>query len=599
MNKTWRFSILFVSAFILILSSCQQKSQKIDDVFSFAKTRQKDLQLGVYITAQAVNSLLSSEAGRREAISILRCNGITKAYIEVYRGGLVVDQQLLEKVRDYFLENNIQVAGGIATVPGKNFGVRQEAPLGWFNWQNEKTQQDVEKVVRMGAKIFDTFIIDDFFCTADTSAESRAAKGSRSWSQYRRDLLVGLAEKIIIKPAREVNPNITIIIKYPQWYDRFHLFGYDVAREPKLFDKVWVGTETRGQYTQRYGFVQPYEGFVNYRWLSSIAGNKIGGAWFDHGDCNAKDFIEQAYQTVLAGAKEIVLFNYFDFVNGHPGHHLLRMNFEKLADLARAVAKHPVTGVAAYKPPNSDAGGDLYIMDYIGMLGVPLVPVSKYPQGANVIFLPTQAATDSGILAKVQNSLQQKATIIFTAGFLANAKDGEKLAEIAGLGWPIRISPMHTPLALEAKLMTKDAKVLLSAKVRSGKIPFLTKKDNVFVLNTHTFSQADFDAVGEVLLCPRRLQLLEISQSWANTIRQVFNSKLGLELDAPTRVALQPLGQTGWFIQNYNQKETSVTFSAANAGSFADGFTGEKIESQGGQLHLTLPGRSRIWLMRK
>ncbi|NIA28934.1 MAG: hypothetical protein GWP06_03360 [Actinobacteria bacterium] len=599
MNKTWRFSILFVSAFVLILSSCQQKNQKIDDVFSFAKTHQNDLQLSVYITAQAVNSLLSSEAGRRESISLLRCNGITKAYIEVYRGGLVVDQQLLEKVRDYFLENNIQVAGGIATVPGKNFGVRQKARLGWFNWQNKKTQQDVEKVVRMGAKVFDTFIIDDFFCTADTSAESRAAKGTRSWSQYRRDLLVDLAEKIIIKPAREVNPNITIIIKYPQWYDRFHLFGYDVAREPKLFDKVWVGTETRGQYTQRYGFVQPYEGFVNYRWLSSIAGNKIGGAWFDHGDCDARDFIEQAYQTVLAGAKEIILFNYFDFVNGHPGHHLLRMNFAKLADLAKAVAEHPVTGVAAYKPPNSDAGGDLYIMDYIGMLGVPLVPVSEYPANARVVFLPTQAAADSAIVAKVQNSLQQKATIIFTAGFLANAKDGKKLAEIAGLGWPIRISPMHAPLGLEAKLKTINANVLLSAKVGNGKIPFLTKKDNVFVLDTHTFSQADFDAVGEVLLCPRRLQLLDISQSWANTIRQVFNSKLGLKLDAPTRVTLQPLGQTGWFIQNYNQKETSVTFSAANAGSFADGFTGEKIESRGGQLHLTLPGRSRIWLMRQ
>ena len=599
MNKTWRFSILFVCAFVLILSSCQQNSQKINDVFCFAKTRQNDLQFGVYITAQAVNSLLSSEAGRREAVSLLRCNGITKAYVEVYRSGLVVDQQLLEKVRDYFLKNDIQVAGGIATVPGKNFGVHQEGPLGWFNWQNEKTQQDLEKVVRMGAKVFDTFIVDDFFCTADTSAESRAAKGTRSWSQYRRDLLVDLAEKIIIKPAKEVNPNIKVIIKYPQWYDRFHLFGYDVAREPKLFDKVWVGTETRGQYTQRYGFVQPYEGFVNFRWISSIAGNKIGGAWFDHGDCDANDFIEQAYQTVLAGAKEIILFSYFNFVNGHPGHHLLRMNVEKLADLAKVVAENPVTGVSAYKPANSDAGGDLYIMDFIGMLGVPLVPVSEYPVNAQVLFLPTQAAVDSDVFAKIQHSMQQNATIIFTAGFLATAKDGKKLAEIAGLNWPIRVSPMRTPLALEAKLKTTNTNVLLSVKVGSGKIPFLTKKDNVFVLNTHTFSQADFDAVGEVLLCPRQLQLLEISQSWANKIRQVFNARLGLKLDAPTRVTLQPLGQSGWFIQNYNQKETNINFSASDLGHVFNGFTGEEIDSTGNQLQLILPPRSRIWLKRK
>lgn len=597
--RVMRQFLILLLFFIMIIASCQQRTQAIDDVFTWAKTRQDDLQLGVYITAQAVNSLLTSDAGRREAVSLLRCNGITKAYVEVYRSGLVVDQQVLENVRDYFLKNDIRVVGGIATVPGKNFGVRQEAPLGWFNWQNEKTQQDLLKIVPMAAKVFDTLIVDDFFCTGDTSAESKAAKGDRSWSQYRRDLLVELAEKIIIKPAKKVNPNITVIIKYPQWYDRFHLFGYDVAREPKIFDKVWVGTETRGQYTQRYGFVQPYEGFVNYRWLASLSGNKIGGAWFDHGDCDANDFIEQAYQTVLAGTKEIVLFNYFDFANGHPGHHLLRMNFEKLADLAQVVAENPVTGVPAYKPPNSDAGGDLYIMDYIGMLGVPLVPVSEYPTGAGVIFLPTQAATDPDILTKVQNSLQQKATIIFTAGFLAHAKDGKQLAEMAGLKWPVKISPMHAPVGLEAKLVTKDARTLLAAKVGRRNIPFLTQKDNVFVLNTHTFSQADFDAVGEVLLSPRRLALLEISRAWANTVREVFNAKLGLKLDAPTRVTLQPLGDSGWFIHNYNQEETKITFSTSDLGQIVDGFTMKEIKSNGSQLKLTLPRRSRIWLKRK
>ncbi len=598
MRKTYQLFVLLLF-FALILISCQQKKQKIDDEFAFAKTHQNDLQLGVYITAQAVNSLLSSEAGRREAVSLLRCNGITKAYVEVYRGGLVVDQELLERSRDYFIKNDIQVVGGIATVPGNNFGVRQEGPLGWFNWQNEKTQQDLLKVVTMAAKVFDTFIIDDFFCTADTSAESKAAKGNRSWSQYRRDLLSGLAEKIFIKPAKEINPNITMIIKYPQWYDRFHLFGYDVVREPKMFDKVWVGTETRGQYTQRYGFVQPYEGFVNYRWLKSLSGDKIGGAWFDHGDCDANDFIEQAYQTVLAGAKEIVLFNYFDFVHGHPGHHLLRMDFEKLTNLAKVVAENPVTGVAAYKPPNSDAGGDLYIMDFIGMLGVPLVPVSEYPANAQIIFLPTQAAADPDIFAKIQNSLKQNATVIFSAGFLANAKDGRQLAEIAGLQWPIKSSPMRVPLGLEAKLLPTDAKPLLTVKVGGQNVPFLTQKDNVFVLNTHTFSQADFDAVGEVLLCPRRLELLDISRSWANTIREAFNAKLGLKFDAPTRVTLQPLGKTGWFIQNYNQDETTVTFSAPGLENVSNGFKMNKIESSDNQLHLTLPARSRIWITRK
>jgi hypothetical protein len=155
-------------------------------------------------------------------------------------------------------------------------------------------------------------------------------------------MLTEIALSVFINPAKAKNPDITMIIKYPQWYDRFHQFGYDVATEPALFDKVYVGTETRGQYTQRYGFVQPYEGFINFRWISTLAGDKIGAAWFDHGDCNEFDFIEQAYQSVLAGAKELVIFNFDSFITGHPGHHLLRQDFEKLADLAAAVAKNPI-----------------------------------------------------------------------------------------------------------------------------------------------------------------------------------------------------------------------------------------------------------------
>jgi len=132
---------------------------------------------------------------------------------------------------------------------------------------------------------------DDFLCSADTSEISNKARGEKSWSQYRMDLLTDLSGNLFIKTARDEKPNITIIIKYPQWYDRFHKFGYDVVREPKLYDKVWVGTETRGPATQRMGFVQQYEGFVNLRWLNSCSEGKVHGAWFDHIDCDEYDFI--------------------------------------------------------------------------------------------------------------------------------------------------------------------------------------------------------------------------------------------------------------------------------------------------------------------
>ncbi|MEN8229420.1 MAG: hypothetical protein ABFS38_14775 [Bacteroidota bacterium] len=608
-NGFTSFLILLIPIFI---NSCIQPAEPVNDQFAYAQERKDDLQLSIYITAHAVKNLLSDEAGRREAISIFRCNGITKAYIEVYRGGLVIEKELLQDVRDLFEKNKIEVVGGIATVPGEDFGVRQEAQLGWFNWQNTKTQADLKEVMMMSAEVFDEFIIDDFLCTADTSMESKAAKGDRSWSQYRKDLLSDLSESLFIGPARTVNPDIQLIIKYPQWYDRFHLFGYDVENKTTLFDKVFVGTESRGQYTQRFGFVQPYESFVSYQWMNSLAGNKMSGAWFDHGDCDENDFIEQAWQSVLAGAQELIFFNYFDFVNGHKGHHLVRRQFTQLADLAGTVADEPVNGVMAYKPPHSDAYGDLYIMDFIGMLGIPLIPVSSYPVNAGVIFLPTQAASDTGILSKIESSIASDATLIFTTGFLAHAKDGRRLAEIAGIRWPLVSSPfvvdqivvegeaepVQYGLDLESEIQLTEGVAKLAALHNSDQIPFLVARENIFTLNTHTFSQADFDAVGEVLLCPRPLGLLEIPHSWTNTLRSSFITPLGLEFNAPARVTLQPYGNSGWVIHNYNQETIQFDLSTAvmRNGVMEEKFSGQQVTILDGQINMEITARSRLWL---
>ena len=606
-------STLIIYGVLLLLSfnSCQESKPQIHDNFEFAKLHRDDLKLSVYMTAHTIDRLLSSEAGRREAISLMRASGITKVYIEVYRGGLVVSPELLALVKDYFVQNDFEVVGGIATVPGKDFGVKHEGELGWFNWQNPKTQEDLKQVILDAAPLFDTFIVDDFLCTGDTSLESKAAKGERSWSEYRRQLLTDLATSIFIDPAKSVNPDIHMIIKYPQWYDRFHMFGYDVETGPKLFDEVWVGTETRGQYTQRFGFVQPYEGFVNYRWISTLAGNKIGGAWFDHGDCDRLDFVEQAYQSVLAGANELVIFNYGSFVNGHQGHHLLRMDFERLAALAKAINSAPVQGIAAYKPPQSDAGGDLYIMDFIGMLGIPLVPVSSYPMEAQTIFLPTQAATDPNIVTKVLASHQKGIRIIMTAGFLASVDDQGKLADLAGIIKPEiqaisadrilvegEVEALERPLDMEADVIIDDADILLDAISGDFRIPFLTqsKDKQIYVLNSHTFSEADFEAVGEVLLCPRPLGLLDLPQSWANSLRGVFNAKLDIELDAPTRVTMQPLENENIVLHNYNKHEIEIHLSGLQEGKWADLFQNLELIVDSGSTTIKMKPRSRIWL---
>ena len=338
-------------------------------------------------------------------------------------------------------------------MPGGDIGVRQQGPLDWFNWQNAKTQRDIERIVRMAAGIFDTFIVDDFLCTGDVSEESDKARAGRSWGRYRRELLTQVARSVFVEPAREVNPDITMIVKYPQWYDRFHLFGYDTETLPRIFDRVWVGTETRGRNTRRFGFVQPYEGFVNYRWLAGIAGEKIGGAWFDHGDCAENDFLDQAYMSVLAGARELVFFNLGDLMQGHPDHAKLVNQFDRLADLADFVRTHPVVGVPAYKPPNSDPGGDMYLMDFLGMLGIPLVPVHEFPESAPVMFLPAQAAADPNLLPRVKAALDRDASVIVTASLLIASPQGGELARMLDVDPNITSHPVsagHTRVSLRS-----------------------------------------------------------------------------------------------------------------------------------------------------
>ncbi|MGB2865529.1 MAG: hypothetical protein WBC05_19520 [Sedimentisphaerales bacterium] len=586
-----------------------------------AGLRVNDLRLASYVTSRQVEQLATDQAVRTKALQTIRHMGITKLYLEVYRGGHVVSPEHLIFTRDWLQGYEIEIVGGIATVPGSDFGVRQKGPLGWFNWQNEKTQRDLEKVIRMAAGIFDTFIVDDFLCTGDISDESKAAKGDRSWGRYRRELLTELAQSVFIGPAKEVNPDITMIVKYPQWYDRFHLFGYDTKTLPELFDKVWVGTETRGRNTQRFGFVQPYEGFVNYRWLAGIAGDKIGGAWFDHGDCAEHDFIDQAYTSVLAGAAELVFFNFSNVMAGHPDHDKVIDQFDQLTDLAAFVREHPVTGVPAYKPLNSDPAGDMYIMDFLGMLGIPLVPVHKFPVDAPVIFLPAQAAADPDLLDHVNKARTKGTHLIFTTNLLIASPEGDKLARMVEVGPDIQSKP--TCARLMQKLGKSNVTIDLEAQIEGKALPgnilctsgdkqltlltvHQTSHGRIALLNTHTYSQADFDAVGEVLLCPRPLSLLGINEPALSALREAFG---GTTFEGPSCVTYHPFDSAGsgsCVIQNFNDKAVNVTVTVNiqkdKSNKFMEAFSGKPIDVQSTgsgnrvALNMPIPARGRVWI---
>jgi len=580
------------------------------DLTAAARARAADLRLASYATSRTVERLATDEAVRGQAMVTVNRMGITKMYIEVYRSGHVVSNDHLETVRDFFEGHDIEVVGGIATTPGGDVGVRQEGPLGWFNWQNEKTQRDIAEILRTVAPLFDTFIVDDFFCTGDVSDESKAAKGDRSWGEYRRELMIDVARNVVIGPMKGANPDISLILKYPQWYDRFHLFGYDTAVLPDLFDVIWVGTETRGARTQRFGYTQPYEGFVNYRWLAGIAGDKIGGAWFDHGDCAEHDFIDQAYMSVLAGAPELVFFNFSNVMDGHPDHDKIIDQFDQLAELAKLVRRFPVKGVPAYKPVNSEPYGDMYLFDFLGMLGIPLVPTHEVSADMDFVLLPGQAASDRDVAGRLRAN-----PIVMTTNFVVETNEkwqsgegpkrsGEKGSVVSFFDG--RPGFLEAPVAVATELGVADdrAHVLLPNGKRAALVTEYESTDNwpdLIYLNTHTYDQSDFDAVGEVLLSPRPLGLLELEGSALNDVRAAFHAPNAPTFEGPTRVTMHVLDNWDIVLQNFNEDPVKIRLTLPHAfgNQFIDGFSETKYETNDQSVvSVLIEARDRVWLRR-
>jgi hypothetical protein len=246
------------------------------------------------------------------------------------------------------------------------------------------------------------------------------------------------------------------------------------------------------------------------------------------------------------------------------------------------------------------------------MFGVSLVPASSYPVDAKLILLPTQAATDKDITRKIEASLKKGNRLVLTAGFLANAPDGEKIARMAGVEWPVTISPseapeiitnnqslaMKLPLKLESQLKTRGSTVLLEAKNGNSRIPFLLKNSagNIYVLNVHTFSEADFAAVGEVLLSPRQLGIYDMPRDWANTLRAALQLPDLPVMDAPARVSFQQLSDGSFVIQNYNQAPAEVKIALKQEGKLRDRFDGKEMTIKENRLTVTIPARSRVWI---
>lgn len=424
------FAVFAVAACLAPQESPEELARRYRDTHRFS----------TLFTAQNVRDLLSSDEGIRSAVDWCRRTAVTRVYVESFRDGYQAESAALKKARDRFREAGLEVFGCVTPT-----GVGKRS-TGWnviSCYTDRATQEKVRAIFEYAAGHFDEIMIDDFWFTDCACAECAAARAAKTvkvgektfpvagdaWADYRCELMVQVSRECVLAPAKRANPKARLIIKYPQWYDRFHERGYEVVRQTVDFDRIWVGTETRDYGDKRWGGTPPYEAFFIMRWLGGLGGEKCGGGWYDPYGTTARTYVEQARQTVLGGARESLLFCYGSLLKdtGPKNVEALRENLADLFAAAAEVARREPEGVAAYKPPNSDPGGEPRVYDFVGMMGIPLAPCHEFPADAPAAFLPAHAAKDPALAGKLAAFIASGKPVLVTDGLAKLVGDRVKL----------------------------------------------------------------------------------------------------------------------------------------------------------------------------
>ncbi len=545
----------------------------------------------VYITAQSIQAGFQSDADWSDTLGQLRASSVNAVVLESYRGGLSVDADRMRAVRDRFQSEGFETLGGIMPVWGEGFGTRGEGVetrLPFFCYSSETTVSALEGEIRKLSRLFDRVVIDDAYLTSCRCATCDTARQGVEWPQFRRELLSSVARRWVLAAHRE-NPNVALAVKFPQYYDRHHLFGYDAATFPKVFDAIWIGTETRDPETPKYGFTEPYQGYFNIRWMKACAGERFESAWFDYLDCDQRLFEHQGLTTALGQPPRTTLFCLGPPLLDEraPG---LAKRTEELTELWTCAAEP--WGVHVIKPPNSDGGGDLFIFDDLGMLGIPCVPSCRLDAGMKSVILTGHAASDPKTLDMALDILNRGGQVIATHQALRHMADRPDI--LAAFGYtargvalnrtPLRavdiggrLTDLTTPLYAPGDLEPEEGVEILAygrfGTWSDGRVPLVTRHrlaggGSALVWNLGTFGH-DAYSMEEHLCVPVKTGISDCPQPLADLLRNSALAPLGVQIEAPARVGVFLFGQDAVFV-NYNDAPAVVTWMGLPSGGAHD-----------------------------
>lgn len=509
---------------------------------------------------------------------------VDKIYLETHRDLLIVDDATLNQAKKFFHDRGIETAGGIT------YTIDESNSFETFSYSDPEHRKKVKEIAEHTAKHFDEFILDDFFFTSAKSKYDIKAKGEMSWTEYRLKVMTEAGRDLVLKPAKKVNPDVKVIIKYPNWYDDFQGLGFNLKDGPYLFDGVWTGTETRDPAGAQH--LQNYLSYNIIRYFHNLRPGYNGGGWVDSGGINMSmdRYAEQLHLTMLSKTPEIILFAYNQLI-GVPlspayrapwqgmgtsfnydemtepfqtkdGKTVVPTTMARIADVVLHQSDeltkqlgNPV-GIKSYKPYHS--AGEGFLQNYLGMIGLPMDMYPSFPEDQNVVLLTEQAADDPDIMTKIKGQLERGKDVVITTGLLKAIP--EKIAEVA-------------------ELTCTDLKALVDDFGRHGK-----SDREIIIPQVHYYTNDSWEVVSAgrpltggvsgypvilrsnyldanmyVLTIPDDMgNLYDYPAGVLNEIRRIMSKDMDVYIEGPAKVGLFMYDNRTFVVENFNDEPVEI-----------------------------------------
>ncbi|MBO9684832.1 MAG: hypothetical protein J7502_19530, partial [Flavisolibacter sp.] len=441
----------------------------------------------------------------------------------------------------------------------------------------------------------DSFILDDFFFTNCKDDGAIKDKGTKSWTQYRLDLMAEAAKSLVVGPAKAVNPKVKVVIKYPNWYEHFQGLGFNLEKQPSIFDGIYTGTETRDAVITAQ-HLQPYLSYNIIRYYDNIAPGRNGGGWVDPGAMGTYDrYAEQLWLTLFAKAPEETLFDFrqiimpldikfrapwqgqqtsFDYdemmepVNYNGGAaekpttlaRTAGYTFEKVDQFLGKLG-NPV-GIKSYRPYHST--GEDFLQNYLGMIGLPMDMSPEFPAKDSVILLTEEAKFDAAIVSKIKKQLTEGKSVVITSGLL-KALQGKGIEDIAEIYCSDRKALVQDFTVARAPLQHIEKPIIIP------QITYLTNDSWEMVSAVN--GPNGWPLLHEADYSKGKLYILTIPDNFAdlynlpadalNVIRKALGSQLKVSIEGPGNVSLFLYDNNTCIVESFLPTTTSINIVTA------------------------------------